>query len=177
MLFYSTVSITLTIVPNLLNGIKIYNRLYLILSRDLHKNVPSANNSATAATPPHCPKSNPNFHDITWNVEENNISSSTTWNIPCSISFPRYISCHIAKNLLPLGQCWVHLHTATPPPPPPLSASLKYANYEFYQMLSKHVYCWHLNAKCGGGGIWLNVHNKVFSFSATKAWIFWWYPN
>ena len=35
----------------------------------------------------HCPKSNPNFRDITWNVEENEILQYCTWSIPHSNSF------------------------------------------------------------------------------------------
>ena len=50
----------------------------------------------------HCPKRNPNFRDKTWNVEENEILHEIfRW----VSQLPRYISCNIAKNVLPVGQC------------------------------------------------------------------------
>ena len=56
--------------------------------------------------PVHCPKSNPNFRDITQNVEENEILLE----IFCIVSpFPRYISYDISEIRLPLGQCNDHL--------------------------------------------------------------------
>ena len=51
----------------------------------------------------HCPKSNPNFRDITWNVVENMILHELFRLVS---RFPRYISCYIAESQwLPLGQC------------------------------------------------------------------------
>ena len=48
----------------------------------------------------HCPKSNPNFRDITRNVEENEI----LYEIFRELSrFPRYVSCYISENRLSLG--------------------------------------------------------------------------
>ena len=55
----------------------------------------------------HCPKSNPNFRDITWNVEENEILHEIFRVVS---RFPCYISCSIAENRLPLGQCTVLVH-------------------------------------------------------------------
>ena len=51
----------------------------------------------------HCPKSNTNFRDITWNwnVEENEILHEIFRVIS---RFPCYISCYIAKSRLPLRQ-------------------------------------------------------------------------
>ena len=49
----------------------------------------------------HCPKSNQNFREITWNVEEKEILHE----IFRAVSrFPRSISCYIAENQLHLGQ-------------------------------------------------------------------------
>ena len=50
----------------------------------------------------HCLKSNPNFHYITWNVEENLILHVIFRVVS---RFPRYISCYIAESRLSLGQC------------------------------------------------------------------------
>ena len=47
-------------------------------------------------------KSNPNFRDITWNVEENMILHELFHVVS---RFPIYISCYIAESRLPLGQC------------------------------------------------------------------------
>ena len=53
----------------------------------------------------HGPKSNPNFRDITENVQENEIPLYTVHEIFRVVSrVPRYISCYIAENRLPLGQ-------------------------------------------------------------------------
>ena len=49
----------------------------------------------------HCPKSNPYFRDITWNVVENMILHEIFRVVS---RFPRYISCYIAENWFPLGQ-------------------------------------------------------------------------
>ena len=62
----------------------------------------------------HCPKSNPNFRDIAWNVEENQILHEIFRVVS---RFPRYISCYIAENRLPLGQCipyccWENINSA-----------------------------------------------------------------
>ena len=43
----------------------------------------------------HCPKSNPKFRDITWNVEENEIQHEI---FRVLSRFPRYILCYIAEN-------------------------------------------------------------------------------
>ena len=52
----------------------------------------------------HCPKSNPHFRHITWNVVEN----MTLHELFRVVSrFPRYISCYLAENWFPLGQCRV----------------------------------------------------------------------
>ena len=51
----------------------------------------------------HCPKSNPNFRDITWNEEENEMLHEIFSVVHVS-HFPRYISCYIAENRLSLGQ-------------------------------------------------------------------------
>ena len=49
-----------------------------------------------------CPKSNPNVRVITWNVVKNMILHE----LFCVVSrLPRYISCYIAENRFPLGQC------------------------------------------------------------------------
>ena len=48
-----------------------------------------------------CPKSNPNFRDITWNEVENGILHEIFRVVS---RFPRYISCYIAENRFPLGQ-------------------------------------------------------------------------
>ena len=47
-------------------------------------------------------KSNPNFRDITWNVEENMILHELFHVVS---RFPRYISCYITESRLPVGQC------------------------------------------------------------------------
>ena len=49
-----------------------------------------------------CSKSNPNFRNITWRVAENMILHEIFRVVS---RFPRYISCYIAENQLPLGQC------------------------------------------------------------------------
>ena len=46
----------------------------------------------------HCPKSNPKFRDITRNVDDNEILRVLS-------NFPRFISCSISENRLPLGLC------------------------------------------------------------------------
>ena len=58
----------------------------------------------------HSQKSNPQFRDITQNVEEHEIFRVVS-------RFPRYISCYIAENRLPLGQCipyccWENINSA-----------------------------------------------------------------
>ena len=50
----------------------------------------------------HCPKSDPNFRDLTRNVEENEILHEI---FPVVSRFPCYISCYISKNRLPQRQC------------------------------------------------------------------------
>ena len=50
----------------------------------------------------HCPKSNPNFRNITLNVVLNMILHELFRVVS---RFPRYISCYIAENGFPLGQC------------------------------------------------------------------------
>ena len=50
----------------------------------------------------HCQKSNPNFRDITLNVEKNLILHELFHVVS---GFPRYISCYIAESRFPLGQC------------------------------------------------------------------------
>ena len=50
----------------------------------------------------HCTKSNQNFRDLTQNVEENDILHKIFRVVS---RFPRYISCYISENRLPLGQC------------------------------------------------------------------------
>ena len=50
----------------------------------------------------HCPKIIYNFRDITRNVEENEILHEIFRVVS---RFPRYISCYISENRLPLGQC------------------------------------------------------------------------
>ena len=53
----------------------------------------------------HCKKGNPNFRDITWNVDEN----LTLHEIFRIVSrFPRYISCNIAESRLPSGQFFLY---------------------------------------------------------------------
>ena len=52
--------------------------------------------------PTHCPKSNQHFLDISGNVEESLILQDIFRVVS---RFPRYISCYIAENRLPLGQC------------------------------------------------------------------------
>ena len=54
----------------------------------------------------HCPKSNPNFHDITWNLAENMIPHELFRVVS---RFPRYISCSIAENWFPCEPV-CHLH-------------------------------------------------------------------
>ena len=49
-------------------------------------------------------KSNPNFRDITWNVEENEILYYMKYSAWYHV-FPLYISCYIAENRLTLWQC------------------------------------------------------------------------
>ena len=69
------------------------------------------NSIKTTSTPPtthytvHCPKSNLNFRDITPHVEENEIQHEI---FRLESRFPRYISCYISENRLPLGQCTLH---------------------------------------------------------------------
>ena len=48
-------------------------------------------------------KNNPNFRDIIWNVEENELlyMKYSTYIVSC---FPCYIPCFITENRLPLGQ-------------------------------------------------------------------------
>ena len=48
-----------------------------------------------------CPKSNPNFRDKSWNVEENEILHEI---FRVASRFRRYFSCHIAENRIPLRQ-------------------------------------------------------------------------
>ena len=60
----------------------------------------------------HCPKSNPNFPDITRIVDKNDILHEIFREVLVS-RFPRYISCYISENRLPLGQCTVHVVPAT----------------------------------------------------------------
>ena len=58
----------------------------------------------------HSPKSNLNFRDIAQNIEENEILHEIFRVVS---PFPRYISCYISENRLPLGQCavgWVNLY-------------------------------------------------------------------
>ena len=50
----------------------------------------------------HCPKCKQTFRDITWNVVENMILHEIFRVVS---RFPRYISCYIAENRFPLGQC------------------------------------------------------------------------
>ena len=50
----------------------------------------------------HCPKGNQNFRDITWKLVENIILHELFRVVS---GFPRYISCYIAENGIPLGQC------------------------------------------------------------------------
>ena len=52
----------------------------------------------------HCPKSNPNFRDITWNVVENMILHEIFRIVS---RFSHYISCFSVENLFTLGQCTV----------------------------------------------------------------------
>ena len=52
-------------------------------------------------TNPHCPKSSPNFRDISWNVVENMILHEIFRVVS---RFPRYISCYIAEYRFPLEQ-------------------------------------------------------------------------
>ena len=59
----------------------------------------------------HCPKSNPKFRDITWNVVENRILHEIFRVVS---RFPRYISCYIAENRFPLGQCISQFHPQCP---------------------------------------------------------------
>ena len=57
----------------------------------------------------HCPESNPNFRYTTGMKWKKN---DTTWNIPQSYRvsrLPSYISCYIAENLNPLGQCVLNM--------------------------------------------------------------------
>ena len=49
-------------------------------------------------------KNNQNFRDIKLNVEENEILHEMFLVVSC---FPPYISCYIAENQFPLGQCTV----------------------------------------------------------------------
>ena len=49
----------------------------------------------------HCPKSTPNFHDITWNVEESQILHEIFRIVS---SFLCYISCYIRENWLTLWE-------------------------------------------------------------------------
>ena len=55
-----------------------------------------------ACTDPHFPKHNPNFRDITQNVEEKEILHKIVHVVSRN---PRYISFYISENRLPLGQC------------------------------------------------------------------------
>ena len=55
--------------------------------------------------PTHCPKSNQHFLDISGNVEESLILQDIFRVVS---RFPRYISCYIAENRLPLGQCTLY---------------------------------------------------------------------
>ena len=51
----------------------------------------------------HCSKRNPNFRDITRNVEENEILHEIIRVV--HICVPCYISCYITENRLPSGLC------------------------------------------------------------------------
>ena len=55
-----------------------------------------------ACTDPHFPKHNPNFRDITQNVEEKEILHKIVHVVS---RIPRYISFYISENRLPLGHC------------------------------------------------------------------------
>ena len=57
-----------------------------------------------SATNTHCSKSNPNFCDITLNVVENMILNET-FRVVSRVS--HYISCYVAENQFPLGQCTI----------------------------------------------------------------------
>ena len=57
----------------------------------------------------HCPKSNPSFRDITWNVVEN-MELHEIFRIVSR--FPCYISCYITEKRLLWGQCTC-THTQT----------------------------------------------------------------
>ena len=61
----------------------------------------TASSASTRHSSMLCPKSNPNFRDITWNVGENMILQEI---FRVVTRFPRYISCYIAEKRLPLGQ-------------------------------------------------------------------------
>ena len=82
----------------------------------------------------HCPKSNPNFRDITWNVVENMILHELFRLVS---RFPRYISCYIAENRFPLGQCTYNLW--------PLANLKKGFMWRYHPPRKKHlkgiVYC------------------------------------
>ena len=53
----------------------------------------------------HCRKSNPNFRDKTWNVHSWKHESKVLEIFRVVARFTRYISCYIAENRFPLGQC------------------------------------------------------------------------
>ena len=48
----------------------------------------------------HYPKGNPKYRDITLYVER---KRDTTWNISCSISFSRYVSCYFSEFCITFG--------------------------------------------------------------------------
>ena len=50
----------------------------------------------------HCPKSNPNFRELTRNVEENEIIHEIFRVVSC---FPCQILCYTSETWIPLGQC------------------------------------------------------------------------
>ena len=54
----------------------------------------------------HCPKSNPNFRDKTWNVVENMVLHEIFRVVS---RFPCYISCYIAENQCPLRHCIMYM--------------------------------------------------------------------
>ena len=80
---------------------------FLSISKDITPlSITSFDRKNPHSFPVHCPKSNPKFRDISRNGEENETLNEVFHVVS---RFPCYISCYIAENRLPLGQCTVSI--------------------------------------------------------------------
>ena len=96
----------------------------------------------------HCPKSNPNFRDISWNVVENMILHEIFRVVS---RFPLYISCYIAENRL------LYLCDSVDPDP-----KIQWQFLVFKLLLIKNVLLFYI--KCETELIWLTKYILVKLF-------------